>query len=64
VHLQCKYNRNIDSVIAAFLFSPVVKEDEMMSAWHGYRKREIHIGFGGETCSRDHMEEIGSVDTI
>jgi hypothetical protein len=29
VHLQCKYNHNVDSVIAALLFSPVVKEDEM-----------------------------------
>jgi hypothetical protein len=29
LHLQCKYNHNVDSVITAFLFSPVVMEDEM-----------------------------------
>jgi len=31
VHLQFKYvyNHNVDSVITAFLFSSVVKEDEM-----------------------------------
>lgn len=48
VHLQFKYNHNIGSVITAFLFSPVVKEDEMgeCMAWIQEKRNSYRVLVG------------------